>query len=41
MVCSFWGCGRFADRKGIVRIIGLQPQNVEDVVKKLLAEPAP
>jgi thiol-disulfide isomerase/thioredoxin len=29
------------DRKGIVRIIGLQPQNVENVVKKLLAEPAP
>ena len=28
------------DRKGIVRVIGLQPQNVEDVVKKLLAEPA-
>ena len=27
------------DRKGIVRAIGLQPQNVEDVVKKLLAEP--
>ena len=29
------------DRKGIVRIIGLQPDYVEDVVKKLLAEPAP
>jgi thiol-disulfide isomerase/thioredoxin len=29
------------DRKGVVRVIGLQPQNVEDVVKKLLAEPAP
>jgi thiol-disulfide isomerase/thioredoxin len=28
------------DRKGIVRSIGLQPQNVETVVKKLLAEPA-
>ena len=26
------------DRKGIVRIIGLQPQNVEAVVKKLLDE---
>jgi len=26
------------DRKGIVRIIGLQPQNVEKVVKKLLEE---
>ena len=29
------------DRKGIVRVIGLQPHNVEKVVKKLLAEPAP
>ena len=29
------------DRKGIVRVVGLQPQNVENVVKKLLAEPAP
>lgn len=29
------------DRKGIVRVIGLQPPYVEDVVKKLLAEPAP
>lgn len=28
------------DRKGIVRAIGLQPHNVEAVVKKLLAEPA-
>ena len=28
------------DRKGIVRIIGLQPGNVEKVVEKLLAEPA-
>jgi thiol-disulfide isomerase/thioredoxin len=28
------------DRKGIVRSIGLQPQNVEKVVTKLLAEPA-
>jgi thiol-disulfide isomerase/thioredoxin len=28
------------DRKGIVRAIGLQPQHVEEVVKKLLAEPA-
>lgn len=28
------------DRKGIVRVIGLQPQNVESAVKKLLAEPA-
>jgi hypothetical protein len=29
------------DRKGIVRIIGLQPDHVETVVQKLLAEPAP
>jgi thiol-disulfide isomerase/thioredoxin len=29
------------DRKGILRAIGLQPQNVETVVQKLLAEPAP
>jgi thiol-disulfide isomerase/thioredoxin len=28
------------DRKGIVRTVGLQPEHVEDVVKKLLAEPA-
>ena len=28
------------DRKGIVRIVGLQPEYVETVVKKLLAEPA-
>ena len=29
------------DRKGIVRVVGLQPGHVEEVVKKLLAEPAP
>src|SRR5207248_541462 len=29
------------DRKGIVRVIGLQPDNVEKVVKKLLEEAAP
>ena len=29
------------DRKGMVRVIGLQPQHVEAVVQKLLAEPAP
>ena len=29
------------DRKGIVRSIGLEPSHVEEVVKKLLAEPAP
>lgn len=28
------------DRKGIVRVVGLQPHHVENVVKKLLAEPA-
>jgi len=28
------------DRKGIVRVIGLQPSHVEEVVQKLLAEPA-
>ena len=28
------------DRKGVVRVIGLQPQHVEKVIKKLLAEPA-
>jgi thiol-disulfide isomerase/thioredoxin len=27
------------DRKGIVRIVGLQPDHVEEVVKKLLNEP--
>jgi thiol-disulfide isomerase/thioredoxin len=29
------------DRKGIVRVIGLQPDHVEEVVQKLLAEPPP
>jgi len=29
------------DRKGIVRIVGLKPGRVEEVVKKLLAERAP
>ncbi len=29
------------DRKGIVRVVGLQPQHVEQAVKKLLTEPAP
>ena len=28
------------DRKGIVRVVGLQPHRVEEVVKKLLAESA-
>jgi thiol-disulfide isomerase/thioredoxin len=27
------------DRKGIVRVVGLQPDRVEEVVKKLLGEP--
>lgn len=29
------------DRKGIVRIVGLAPDHLDDVVQKLLAEPAP
>jgi thiol-disulfide isomerase/thioredoxin len=29
------------DRKGIVRVVGLTPNHVEGVIKKLLAEPAP
>jgi thiol-disulfide isomerase/thioredoxin len=29
------------DRKGIVRVLGLKPNHVEEVVKKLLAERAP
>ena len=29
------------DRRGIVRVVGLQPPYVERVVRKLLAEPAP
>lgn len=29
------------DRKGIVRIVGLQPEHVEAVVQKLLVEPVP
>jgi hypothetical protein len=29
------------DRKGIVRIIGLQQGRIEDVARKLLGEPAP
>jgi hypothetical protein len=29
------------DRKGMVRAVGLVPSRVEDVVKKLLAEPGP
>jgi hypothetical protein len=29
------------DRKGIVRVVRLKPDHVEEVVKKLLAERAP
>jgi len=29
------------DRKGIVRVVGLQPDHAEEVIQKLLAEPAP
>jgi thiol-disulfide isomerase/thioredoxin len=29
------------DRKGMVRVVGLKPDRVEDVVKKLLTEPTP
>lgn len=29
------------DRKGITRVVGLQPHHVEEVIQKLLAEPAP
>jgi len=29
------------DRKGIVRVVGLQPEHAEAVIQKLLAEPAP
>lgn len=43
-VAKRWAVGFFptyavVDRKGIVRAIGLKPGKVEDVVKKLLAEP--
>jgi thiol-disulfide isomerase/thioredoxin len=38
---SYYPTYAIIDRKGIVRIVGLQPQHVEDVVEKLLAEPAP
>jgi len=41
-----WGVSYYptygvVDRKGVVRIVGLQPDHVEEVVKKLLAETAP
>jgi len=35
----FWPTYVVIDRKGIVRAAGLDPDHVEDVVKKLLAEP--
>jgi thiol-disulfide isomerase/thioredoxin len=37
---SYYPTYAVVDRKGIVRVVGLQPQHVEAVVKKLLAEPA-
>ncbi len=37
---SYYPTYAVVDRKGIVRAVGLQPQHVETVVKKLLAEPA-
>lgn len=37
---SYYPTYAVIDRKGIVRVVGLQPQHVEAVVKKLLAEPA-
>ena len=38
---SYYPTYAVVDRKGIVRSVGLQPQHVETVVKRLLAEPAP
>jgi thiol-disulfide isomerase/thioredoxin len=38
---SYYPTYAVVDRKGIVRIVGLHPSRVEDVVKKLLDEPAP
>ncbi|HYD00163.1 MAG TPA: redoxin family protein [Phycisphaerales bacterium] len=38
---QFWPTYVVIDRKGIVRAAGLTPNKVEDVVKVLLAEPAP
>jgi thiol-disulfide isomerase/thioredoxin len=35
----FWPTYAVVDRKGIVRAVGLQPQHVQSVVEKLLAEP--
>jgi len=36
---SYYPTYAIVDRKGTVRIVGLQPEHVEEVVKKLLAEP--
>jgi cytochrome c biogenesis protein CcmG, thiol:disulfide interchange protein DsbE len=38
---GFWPTYAVIDRKGTLRAIGLQPQNVRKVVEKLLAEDAP
>ena len=38
---SYYPTYAVIDRKGIVRVVGLQPQHVETVVKKLLAEKTP
>ena len=38
---SYYPTYAVIDRKGIVRAVGLQPQHVETVVKKLLAEKSP
>jgi thiol-disulfide isomerase/thioredoxin len=38
---SYYPTYAVVDRKGIVRAVGLQPQHVEAVVEKVLAEPAP
>jgi cytochrome c biogenesis protein CcmG/thiol:disulfide interchange protein DsbE len=37
----FWPTYAAVDRSGIVRAIGLKPQSLDPVIRKLLAEPAP
>jgi thiol-disulfide isomerase/thioredoxin len=37
---SYYPTYAVVDRKGIVRIVGLYPDHLEQVIKKLLAEPA-
>jgi thiol-disulfide isomerase/thioredoxin len=37
---SYYPTYGVVDRKGIVRVVGLQPDRVEEVIKKLLAESA-